>query len=60
MLNEVLFTKMEEVDIGNIWFQQDRAMCHTAGATLMFCALFLKTALSALEVMLFGHLGAAI
>ena len=25
MLNEFLFTKIEEVDIGNIWFQQDRS-----------------------------------
>ena len=34
MLNEFLFTKIEEVYIGNIWFQQDGAMCHTAVATL--------------------------
>ena len=34
MLNEFLFTKIEEEDIGNIWFQQDDAMCHTAEATL--------------------------
>ena len=34
MLNEVLFTKIEEEDIGNIWFQQDGAICHTAEATL--------------------------
>ena len=32
MLNEFLFTKIEEEDIGNIWCQQDRAMCHTAEA----------------------------
>ena len=25
MLNEILFTKIEEEDIGNIWFQQDTA-----------------------------------
>ena len=30
MLNEFLFTKFEEEDIGNIWFQQDGVMCHTA------------------------------
>ena len=46
MLNEFLFTKIEEEDIGNIWFQQD----DTRGATQpklhsMFCALFLKIAL---------------
>ena len=34
MLNELLFTKIEEEDIGNIWFQQDGATCHTAEATL--------------------------
>ena len=42
MLNEFLFKKIEEDDIGNIWFQQDGATCHTAEATLFFCALFLK------------------
>ena len=30
MLNEFLFTKIEEEDIGNIWFQKDGATCHTA------------------------------
>ena len=34
MLNELLFTKIEEKDIGNIWFQQDGFTCHTADATL--------------------------
>ena len=34
MLNEFLFTKIEEQDIGNIWFQQDDATCHTAEATI--------------------------
>ena len=34
MLNEFLFTKIEEKNIGNIWFQQDVATCHTAEATL--------------------------
>ena len=34
MLNEFLFTKIEEEEIGNIWFQQDAATCHTAEATL--------------------------
>ena len=33
MLNEFLFTKIEEKDIGNIWFQQDGAKCHKAEAT---------------------------
>ena len=34
MLNEFLFTKIEEEDIGNIWIQQDGATCHTAEVTL--------------------------
>ena len=34
MLNEFLFTKIKEEDIGNIWFQKDGAKCHTAEATL--------------------------
>ena len=34
MLNEFLFKKIEEEDIGNIWFQLDGAMCHTAEAIL--------------------------
>ena len=34
MLNEFSFTKIEEEDIGNIWFQQHGAKCHTAEATL--------------------------
>ena len=33
-LNEFLFTKIEEQNIGNIWFQQDGAACHTAQVTL--------------------------
>ena len=41
MLNEFLFTKIEEEDIGNIWFQQDGATCHTAGASLdVLCTVF--------------------
>ena len=34
MLNEFLCTKIEEEDIGNIWFQQDGATCHTVESTL--------------------------
>ena len=37
MLNEFLFTKIEEEDIGNIWFQQDGATCHTVKATVDVC-----------------------
>ena len=29
MLNEFVFTKIENEDIGNIWFPQDGATCHT-------------------------------
>ena len=32
MLNEFFFTKIEEEDIGKIFFQQDGATCHTAEA----------------------------
>ena len=34
MFNEFLFTKIEEEDIGNIWFHQDGDTCRTAAATL--------------------------
>ena len=34
MLNEFLFIKIEEEDIGNIWFQQGGATCHTVEVTL--------------------------
>ena len=34
MLNELLFTKIKKEDIGNIWFQQDGTIWHTAEATL--------------------------
>ena len=34
MLNEFLFTKLEEDNIGNIWFQQDGVTGHTDEATL--------------------------
>ena len=33
-MGEFLFTKIEEDDIGNIWFQKDGATCHRAEATL--------------------------
>ena len=33
-LNEFLLTEIEEEVIGNIWFQQDGATCHTAETTL--------------------------
>ena len=40
-LNEFLYTKIEEEDIGNIWLLQDGATCHTAEATLdVLCPVF--------------------
>ena len=30
----LLFTKIEDKDIANIWLQQDGTTCHTAEATL--------------------------
>ena len=35
MLNEFLFTKIEEEDIGNSCFQQDGATCHTAEEAIL-------------------------
>ena len=57
MLNDILFTKIEEKNIGNIWTapRATQPKLHS-----MFCALFLKIALSAAELMSFGHLGAGI
>ena len=60
MLNEFLFTKIEEEDIGNIRFQKDGATATQPNLHSMFCALFLKIALSAAELTSFGHLGTAI
>ena len=48
MLNEFLFTKIEEEDIGYI----DRLRATHP----MFCALFLKITLSVADLMSFGHL----
>ena len=41
MSNEFLFTKIEEKNIGNIWFQQDGPTSHTAETTLdVLCPVF--------------------
>ena len=56
MLKEFLYTKIEEEDIGNIWFQQDGAAATQPKLHSMFCVLFLMIALSAAELMSFGHL----
>ena len=34
MLKEFFLTKIEEEDIGNIWFRQEGATCHTAEVAL--------------------------
>ena len=34
MLNELLFSKIEEDNIDSIWFQQNGATCHTANVTI--------------------------
>ena len=60
MLNEFLFTKIEEDDIGGIWLQQDGARATQPKLYWMFCALYLKIALSAVKLMSFGQLGAKI
>ena len=47
MLKEFMFTKIEEQNIGNIWFQQDAATCHTAEARLdVLCSVFEDTIIS--------------
>ena len=54
MLNEVLFRKIEEEYIGNIWFQQDGASCHIVEDTLDFLRPVFEDRRSQ------GHLGAAV
>lgn len=34
MLNTFLFPKLQELNIDNLWFQQDGATCHTANETI--------------------------
>ena len=34
MLNKFLFTKIDEDDMDDIWFQHDGATCHTANVTI--------------------------
>ena len=60
MLDEFSFTKIEEEDIGHIWFQQDGASCHSRSYSRCFASFFLKIALLATELMSFGHFGATI
>ena len=57
MLNEFLCTKIEESTFG---FNRTALRATQPKLYYMLCALFLKMALSAAELMLLGHLGAAI
>ena len=55
------FTKIEEEDIGNIWFQQDGAMCHTAEITFdVLRPVPEDRIISHGQLMSFCHLGAVI
>ena len=54
MLNEVLFTKIEEEGVNNIWFQQDGPKCHKAEATLDVLRPGFENRI------IIGHLGPAI
>ena len=60
MLNEFLFTKIEGQNIGMFGFNRTALRATQPKVQSMFYALFLKIALSAAELILFGHLGAAI
>ena len=42
MLNEFLFPKIVEDDMGDIWFQQDGATCHTVNVTIDLLRTVLK------------------
>ena len=56
MLNEFLFTKIEEVTFG---FNRTALRAIQPKLHSMFCVLFMKIALSAAEPMSFGHLRTA-
>ena len=34
MVNEFLWPELEDMDVDDIYFQQDRAMCNTSGETI--------------------------
>ena len=57
IMNEFLFTKIEEATFG---FNRTALRAIQPKLHSMFCALFLKIALSAADLMSFGHLVAAI
>ena len=58
MLNK--FLKIEEEDIGIIWFQQDGATYHTAEATLDVLRPVFEDRIISRRADVFGHLAAAI
>ena len=60
MLNEFVFTKIEEEANTTFGFNRTALRVTQPKLRSMFCALFLKNALSAAELMSFGHLEAAI
>ena len=60
MLNEFLFTKIEEEEIGSIWFQQHGANCHTAKAALDVLRPVFEDHITSHRADSFGHLRAAI
>ena len=59
MLIEFLFTKIEEDDMATFGLNRTALRATQPMLHSMFCAMFLKIALSDAELMLFGHLGAA-
>ena len=48
------------LDIGNIWFQQDRAECHTAEATLDVLRPVFEDRIISRRADVVSHLGGAI
>ena len=60
MLNEFLFIKIKEKILATFGFNMTALSATQPKLHLMFCDLSLKIALSAAEVMSFGHLGATI
>ena len=62
MLNEFLFTNIEEERriLETFGFNMTALRATQPKLHSMFCALFLKIALSAAKLMLLGHIGAAI
>ena len=34
MINEILWPELQDIDVGDVYFQQDSAMCHTSVGTI--------------------------